>query len=121
MRTWGKWVVSAAAMVLVSCASPTERPEDLMNVTTKSNIYSNPRSAQTDQQLSCAVNIDTALRYIHRQPTYGICRALIAKAYEACASIYDSVGRRWVTDLTNNEVRLRGADQFCGNWYVIRK
>lgn len=113
----------AAAIVglLASCASPTERPEDLMNVTLKSNIYSIPAYAQTDPQFACAASLNPAVMSIRQRPIYDYCRQVLERPYKICADIYDKVGRQWVTDMTNAEVRVRGAEKFCGNWYVIRK
>ena len=121
MKRVKKLAVCTVLGVLVSCAAAIERSEDLMNVTLKSNIYSNSQYAQTVQQFTCAVSLNVAVSEVRKQPTYGMCRAMLAKAYQMCADIYDRAGRQWVTDLTNGEVRSRGAEQFCRRWYWIQK
>jgi hypothetical protein len=118
-----KWVgvfaTAAAIAALASCA-PTDPPENLMNKTLKAPLYASKRIG-SHQQVICSIGIEGALSYVRARPQYDFCRAMLSKAFQDCADIYDRLGSQWVSDMTNAEVRRRGADDFCGRWYVIRK
>jgi hypothetical protein len=118
-----KWVgvfATAAAIAALASCGPTDPPENLMNKTMKAGLYASKRIG-SDQQVICSIGVEAALSHVRARPQYEFCRAMLSKAYRDCADIYDRAGSQWVSDMTNAEVRMRGADDFCGRWSLIRK